>query len=201
MIKPKRHWVQFSLRACLLLVTLISVALSMWVVPAERQRRAVAAVSALGGNISYGNEVASKTFLGKWRQAYLRKVKVVEMRHCWTMNRAFGAPSAVAIEPVSPSPLAVGGGTFAFAIPTGYHGGRDEELKTTADNLSSSGHPSFARPSFFPIHTIAHTAQQIIPLASDTHQITGRLNRVPPAIINSVSLESIIMDDMPAIQA
>jgi hypothetical protein len=41
--KSKRRWAQVSLRTVLVLVTLLCVALSLWVVPAERQRRAVAA--------------------------------------------------------------------------------------------------------------------------------------------------------------
>lgn len=53
MAKSKRRWVQFSLRTVLLLVTLLCVALSVWVVPAERQRRAVQAIEALGGSVEY----------------------------------------------------------------------------------------------------------------------------------------------------
>jgi hypothetical protein len=52
-LKPKRRWVQVSLRTVLVLVTLLCIALSMWVVPAERQRRAVAAIEKLGGHVSY----------------------------------------------------------------------------------------------------------------------------------------------------
>ena len=43
-LKPKRRWMQVSLRTVHALVTLLCVALSMWIVPAERQRRAVAAI-------------------------------------------------------------------------------------------------------------------------------------------------------------
>jgi hypothetical protein len=78
-LTPKRRWVQVSLRTVLVLVTVLCVALSLWVVPAERQRRAVAAIRALGGNISYGKEVASDTFLRRWLQAYLLEVKIVDL--------------------------------------------------------------------------------------------------------------------------
>lgn len=51
--KPKRRWIQVSLRTVLALVTLLCVVLSVCVVPAERQRRAVAAIEALGGIVTY----------------------------------------------------------------------------------------------------------------------------------------------------
>ena len=51
--KPKRRWMQVSLRTLLVVVTLICVALSLWVVPAERQRRTVAAIEAMGGWVDY----------------------------------------------------------------------------------------------------------------------------------------------------
>src|SRR3569623_541941 len=51
--KPKRRWMQVSLRAVLVAVALLCVILSLWVVPAERQRRTVAAIAAMGGSIDY----------------------------------------------------------------------------------------------------------------------------------------------------
>jgi len=77
-LKPKRRWMQISLRTLLVLFTALCVVLSLWVVPAERQRRAVETIRALGGNISYG-KVPSETFLGRWRQAYLEEVKIVDL--------------------------------------------------------------------------------------------------------------------------
>src|SRR5215469_7084776 len=54
-LKPRRRWAQFSLRTVLLIVTASCAALSLWVVPAERQRRAVVAVRALDGEVSYAS--------------------------------------------------------------------------------------------------------------------------------------------------
>ncbi|HWB12716.1 MAG TPA: hypothetical protein VG826_26055 [Pirellulales bacterium] len=52
-LKPKRRWLQVSLRTVLVLVTALCVALSMWLVPAERRRRVVAAIGELGGDVRY----------------------------------------------------------------------------------------------------------------------------------------------------
>lgn len=68
-LKPKRRWMQVSLRTVLVLVTLLCVALSMWVAPAERQRRAVAAIEKLGGRVGFVKPAASETF----RATYLRR--------------------------------------------------------------------------------------------------------------------------------
>ena len=70
-LKPKRRWMQVSLRTVLVLVTLLCVALSMWGVPAERQRRAVAAVQELDGSVFYveadpASEMFPVTFLRRW---------------------------------------------------------------------------------------------------------------------------------------
>ena len=47
----------------LVLVTLSCVTLAVWVVPAERQRRAVAAIETLGGQVTYAsNKAASDSF-------------------------------------------------------------------------------------------------------------------------------------------
>ncbi|HWB10443.1 MAG TPA: hypothetical protein VG826_14520 [Pirellulales bacterium] len=59
-LKPTRRWAQVSLRAVLVLVTLLCVALSLWVVPAERQRRAFAAIKGLGR--CYWKQRASDAF-------------------------------------------------------------------------------------------------------------------------------------------
>jgi hypothetical protein len=61
---------QFSLRTVLLLVTVSCVGLSLWIVPAERQRRAVAAIEALDGAVAYvepgeATEASSVRFF-KW---------------------------------------------------------------------------------------------------------------------------------------
>jgi hypothetical protein len=71
MANSKRRWVQLSLRTVLLLVTLLCVALSLWVVPAERQRRAVAAIEPLGGSVTYApaqaaDQASPITFLRRW---------------------------------------------------------------------------------------------------------------------------------------
>jgi hypothetical protein len=49
LLTPKRRWAQFSLATMLVVVTVLCVELSMVVAPAERQRRAVAAMEALEG--------------------------------------------------------------------------------------------------------------------------------------------------------
>lgn len=59
-LKPTRHWMRFSVRTGLLLVTLLCIALGTWVVPAERQRRAVIAIQALGGLVVHKEDGASK---------------------------------------------------------------------------------------------------------------------------------------------
>ncbi|HVX15347.1 MAG TPA: hypothetical protein VHC22_29425 [Pirellulales bacterium] len=55
---------QFSLRLMLTVVTAVCVALGVWIVPAERQRRAVAAIEAAGGGVRYvsRDSVAGETF-------------------------------------------------------------------------------------------------------------------------------------------
>lgn len=70
--KPKCRWMQFSLRTGFIVVTGLCMALSLWVVPAERQRRAVKKVYALGGHAMYvrrnrtPNEGFLMRFLGRW---------------------------------------------------------------------------------------------------------------------------------------
>jgi len=57
--KPKRRWLQFSLRTLLVLVLLVAVFcgwLRHKVNQSEQERRAVAAIVAMGGNVEYGHE-------------------------------------------------------------------------------------------------------------------------------------------------
>jgi hypothetical protein len=49
--RPRRRWLRFSLRTLLVGVTLLCVALGFWVNGAQRQRRAVAAVWAIGSRV------------------------------------------------------------------------------------------------------------------------------------------------------
>ena len=79
---PKRRWMQVSLRTMLLAVALLCVIVSLWVVPAERQRRTVAAIQNMGGAVNYvpllslvedsgvsdprESEAFPKTFLRRW---------------------------------------------------------------------------------------------------------------------------------------
>ncbi len=56
LITPRRRWTQFSLATMLAVVTVLCVGLSLIVAPAERQRRAVAAIRAAGGLCQYDYE-------------------------------------------------------------------------------------------------------------------------------------------------
>ena len=51
--KPRRRWLQVSLRTLLILVTLLSIGLGTFVHRGERQRRAVAAAKEVGGMLFY----------------------------------------------------------------------------------------------------------------------------------------------------
>lgn len=70
LLTPKRRWAQFSLGSLILVVTVLCIALGTWAARAERQRRAVAAVEAFGGNVLYAvpedREAIPKTFLRRW---------------------------------------------------------------------------------------------------------------------------------------
>ena len=90
-LMPKRRWMQLSLRTVLVLVTLLCVALGLWIVPAERQRRAVAAIQALGGGVLYGkynrwtNGGFPVGFLRRWLpQDYFDEVTGVSLN--WTKS-------------------------------------------------------------------------------------------------------------------
>jgi hypothetical protein len=54
--RRKRRWLQFGLPTLLGLVPLAAVVLALIVNPAERQRRAVAAVRNLGGAVHYEHD-------------------------------------------------------------------------------------------------------------------------------------------------
>lgn len=74
LLKPKRCWAQLSVRTLLVLITALCIALAVWVVPRERQRRAVAAIEAAGGRVGYMHDRAPfaetesplQTFLRSW---------------------------------------------------------------------------------------------------------------------------------------
>jgi hypothetical protein len=72
LLTPKRRWAQFSLATLFVVVTVLCVALALVVVPAERQRRAVAAIEAIGGSVEYVepdetvSEAFPKRFLRRW---------------------------------------------------------------------------------------------------------------------------------------
>jgi hypothetical protein len=86
MLTPKRRWAQFSLLTLLAVVTVLCVVLSLVVVPAERQRRAVAAIESLGGMVVYAESprcVASEPhhtpFLRRWLPwDYFDEVRLVQ---------------------------------------------------------------------------------------------------------------------------
>jgi hypothetical protein len=59
--RRKRRWLQFGLPTLLGLVTVLCVVLGLWVQRAERQRRAVAAIRALGGEVGYDYEADGDT--------------------------------------------------------------------------------------------------------------------------------------------
>jgi hypothetical protein len=54
--RPRRRWFRYSLRTLLAAVTLVALALGVWVHRAERQRRAVAAIRDMGGHVFYDFE-------------------------------------------------------------------------------------------------------------------------------------------------
>ena len=70
--KPRRRWLQISLRTLLILVTLLSIGLGLIVTRGERQRRAVVALKELGAAIyyerpfAYGFDVEETLDRGRW---------------------------------------------------------------------------------------------------------------------------------------
>lgn len=85
MANSKRRWMQFSLRTGFIIITLLCVALSLWAVPAERQRRAVAAIEAVGGGFRYnpwfiGPEPFPKRALRGWLpRDYFDRLKALRL--------------------------------------------------------------------------------------------------------------------------
>ncbi len=57
MAAKSRRWYQFSILAALILTTIVAVLVAMFVVPAQRQRAAVARILAAGGQVTYEHEV------------------------------------------------------------------------------------------------------------------------------------------------
>jgi len=87
LLTPKRRWAQFSLLTLFLVVTVLCVGLRLVVVPAEKQRRAVAAIKALGGRVDYvkpseeASEAFPRPFLRRWLpQDYFDEVRKVDFR-------------------------------------------------------------------------------------------------------------------------
>jgi hypothetical protein len=70
---------QFSLRLLLVVVTALCIALGVWGTRAERQRRAVEAIWAAGGDVGY---VRPKTSLHRWLpRDFFYEVEAVMFRH------------------------------------------------------------------------------------------------------------------------
>lgn len=93
-VKAKRRWMQVSLRTVLVLVTLLCVALSVWVMPAARRRRAVAAIEKLGGMVGYVKPAASETFpvahLRRWLPpAYFDEIEWVDLNNTQVTDAGF----------------------------------------------------------------------------------------------------------------
>jgi hypothetical protein len=85
LLTPKRRWAQFSLLTLFLVVTVLCVGLSLVVavvVPAERQRRAVVAIKALGGSVEYvePDQKATESFPRPFLQRWLPRDYVDEVR-------------------------------------------------------------------------------------------------------------------------
>ena len=84
MLTPKRRWAQFSLATMLVVVTVLCVGLSLVVVPAERQRRAVVAIERQGGSVEYAEpyheEPDDEPFLRRWLpRDYFDEVRLVKL--------------------------------------------------------------------------------------------------------------------------
>lgn len=83
--KPKRRWLQFSMRTMLVIVSVSCVVLAVWVVSTERRRRDIGAIEALGGTVRYvGNDGKSKSFpaafLRRWLPpVYFDQVELVDL--------------------------------------------------------------------------------------------------------------------------
>jgi hypothetical protein len=82
LLTPKRRWAQFSLATMFLVVSLLCVGLALVVGPAERQRRAVAAIEALGGQVLYApsHKGTSDAFLRRWlARDYFDEIREVSL--------------------------------------------------------------------------------------------------------------------------
>jgi hypothetical protein len=84
MLTPKRRWAQFSLATLLVVITVLCFGLRLVVVPAERQRRAVAGIEALDGTVGYTepdqgtNEAIYRSILRRWLpRDYVEEVRSV----------------------------------------------------------------------------------------------------------------------------
>jgi hypothetical protein len=95
LLTPKRRWAQFSLVTMFAVVTMLCVVLALVVVPAKRQRHAVAAIEALGGRVHYAeldqgvSEAFPRPFLRRWLpRDYLDDVREVQLT--WVENADAG---------------------------------------------------------------------------------------------------------------
>ena len=79
--KSSPRWLRFSMRTMLVVVSMICVALAVWVAPVERQRRAVAAIEALDERATYvENKRAIVSPFWRWLpQAYQNEVAEVSL--------------------------------------------------------------------------------------------------------------------------
>ena len=64
--KPKRRWLQFSLRTLFVVVTLLCVWLGIIVIQAREQRLAVEAIRAVGGFAHYTYQYSAPTGVLRW---------------------------------------------------------------------------------------------------------------------------------------
>lgn len=70
----KRRWLQFGLRSLLGLVAVAAIALAVIVVPAERQRWAVAALRRLGGSVFYEGDYEAATAISPTSPTWIERV-------------------------------------------------------------------------------------------------------------------------------
>jgi hypothetical protein len=80
---PRRRWLRYSLRSLLLVTTALAVALGVWVGRAQRQRRALERVEALGGSYAYVPRAGSpdwRSWIGRrLGQHYVERVDYVQL--------------------------------------------------------------------------------------------------------------------------
>lgn len=69
--KTKRRWFQFRLRTLLLVVTVFAVCMAWYVSRAQRQRRTVAALRAMGGRVVYNADLRLPELAPAWLQRLL----------------------------------------------------------------------------------------------------------------------------------